>query len=369
MNKVNLEIQNFPLWEKLRSKGAILSVNFEITSRCNLNCRHCYINNHALDTRAKSTEISIDQIDEISDQAIKYGAIWCLLTGGEPLIRPDFEDIYLLLKKKGLLLSVFTNANLISNKHIKLFTEYPPRDIEVTVYGVTKHTYETISRVPGSFHSFIRGLDLLTEANINIRLKAMALKSNYHEMDQIRAFCEERTKDFYRFDPVLHLRYDRNEKRNQDIISERLSPAEIVALENSDTNRLDSLLKNCAITYSGNSAKEPFLFQCGIGNGEIIIGPDGNLRICSALWEPSFLQKSDTLKDIIQLYSQIARAHSITSTRVSYVDNCLNCAIRNLCLWCPAHAYLETGELDGETPYFCQVAHARAEMLRNATQK
>jgi MoaA/NifB/PqqE/SkfB family radical SAM enzyme len=131
-------IQDFSLWEKLKRKRALISFDLEVTARCTNNCRHCYINLPADDRAAMTAELSVDEIRAIADEAISLGALWCLITGGEPLLRDDFFDLYRALKRKGLLVSVFTNATLINMEHIKLFKNFPPRDIEVTIYGVTK---------------------------------------------------------------------------------------------------------------------------------------------------------------------------------------------------------------------------------------
>ena len=136
---------------------------------------------------------------KIADQAVQMGALWCTITGGEPLLRNDFKDIYIGLKRKGLLITVFTNATLIKEDHIELFKKYPPRDIEVTVYGITRETYEAVTRQPGSFQAFTHGLNLLLQNIIKVRLKAMALRSNFKELPQIAQFCRERTKGLFPF--------------------------------------------------------------------------------------------------------------------------------------------------------------------------
>jgi MoaA/NifB/PqqE/SkfB family radical SAM enzyme len=210
-------LPEFQMWKKLSKTHAIFSFDLEITARCNLNCRHCYINLPAGDPEAKREELPLNKIENIVESAASMGVMWCLLTGGEPLLREDFHDIYLMLKKKGLLISVFTNATLITATHINLFRKYPPRDIEITVYGATSETYETITRIPGSFKAFKRGLSLLENSGVKIRLKAMALRSNIHEIPGIKKFCEKKTKDYFRFDPFLHLRFDGDPHRNEEI--------------------------------------------------------------------------------------------------------------------------------------------------------
>ena len=172
------------------------SLELEITARCNNNCRHCYINLPASDHGARAAELPLKELERIADEAVGLGSLWCLLSGAEPLLREDFFDIYMMLRKKGLLLSVFTNACLVTPEHVSLFQRYPPRDIEVTVYGVSEATYEGITRKAGSYSAFRRGLDLLLRAGIPVHLKTMAMRSNLHELQEIAAFCRRHTVDF-----------------------------------------------------------------------------------------------------------------------------------------------------------------------------
>ncbi|MCX6554728.1 MAG: radical SAM protein [Candidatus Aminicenantes bacterium] len=364
-------LPEFQLWEKAEGKRIPFSFDLEITARCNLDCRHCYINLPANDKVAKKRELTIDQIGSIADQAVAMGSLWCLLSGGEPLLRKDFADIYLMLKKKGLLVSVFTNACLLVPEHIELFKEYPLRDIEVTVYGITKETYEKVSRRPGSYAAFRRGLDLLIKNNINVRLKAMALRSNVAELDAIAAFCRRHTRDYFRFDPMLHLRFDGDKKRNPEIISERLSPEKIVAIEQADKERSESLEKNCdqLIFPEGEHHKCHHLFHCGAGNSSFTVSYDGLFRLCSSLWHPDCVYdlKKGTL--IEAWNSLVPRVRALTSSNPEFLEKCRSCPIVNLCLWCPAHAHLENGRLDAWCEYFCLVAHARAEGLRAKTRR
>jgi len=357
----SIPLAEFPLWE--RPKRIPFAFELEITARCNNNCRHCCINLPAGDVKAREQELSFEEIKEIIDQAVSMGAIWCLITGGEPLLRKDFFSIYLYMKKKGLLVSIFTNATLIREQHVRLFQKYPPRDIEVTAYGATQESYERVTRRDGSYVSFIKGLSLLLQNGIKVRLKAMALRSNVHEMPEIARFCRDRTRDFFRLDPFLHLRYDGNPKRNEEIRSERLSPEEIVALEASDPERFEALQKSCTTWMIPDSsfADCDHLFHCGAGNGSFSLSCDGCLRLCSSLWHPDCvydLKKGD-LRDAWQSF--IPQVREMRSGNKEYLNKCRACPIVNLCMMCPGHAHLETGELDTAVDYFCRVAHARME--------
>jgi radical SAM protein with 4Fe4S-binding SPASM domain len=365
-----IEIQQFPLWDKLMAKRAPISFDIEITARCNMNCAHCYINLPAADQEAQSRELTVAEIMTIASEAAGMGAMWCLITGGEPLLREDFSEIYMGLKRLGLLVAVFTNATLVNEEHIALFKKYPPRDIEITVYGVTKETYGAVTRRPESFEKFINGLNALVKNDVRVRLKAMVIQANLHEQQAIADFCRSRTKDYYRFDPQLHLRFDGNQKRNEEIRVQRLTPEQIVSLENSDDQRINAMRKECdtlineEFTHYGCD----HLFHCGAGNGSFTISHDGRFRLCSSLWADgtTYDLRKGTLADAWE--NLVPRVRDLRSKRKEFLESCRKCALVNLCLWCPAHAHLETGMLDGSTPYFCKVAHRRAENIKKGTE-
>jgi radical SAM protein with 4Fe4S-binding SPASM domain len=362
-------LPDFRLWEKLEARRRPIGFDLEVTARCNNDCRHCYINLPAGDQVAKATELSLEEITRIAGEAVSLGAMWCLLTGGEPLLRDDFFEVYLGLKRLGLLVSVFTNACLMTPEHVQLFKHYPPRVLEVSVYGVTPATYEAVTRRPGSFAAFRRGLDLLEAGGIKVRFKAMALRANRHELPEIARFCRERTRDFFRFDPFLHLRFDRDAARNAEIRAQRLSPDEIVAIEQADPERSLALKKGCGelLGWPGPPPGCDRLFHCGAGLGSFTVSSDGIFRLCSSLWHPNCISnlRRGSLKEAWE--NLVPQVRGRRSQNREFLEKCGGCALINLCLWCPAHAHLETGQLDAWVEYFCRVAHARAAALRAET--
>ncbi len=355
-----------PIWQKLAGrKGRLLAMNLEVTARCNNNCRHCYINVPANNQDAKKKELSFEKIKDIADQACSLETLWCLITGGEPLLRNDFEEIYIYLKKKGLLVSVFTNATLLKQSHIDIFKKWPPRNIEVSVYGVTEKTYEKVTRKPGSFKAFMRGLNLLLDSGIPVDLKAMAIRSNIEELEQIALFCKKKSKSPFRFDPLLHLRFDGDRKRNQEIMSERLTPEEIAVLDRQDYLRFSAMKKECDNPANKvvTDNEKSFLFNCGTGLDECTIGPDGKFRLCSSLLHPDcvFDLNKGSLAEALRKFVPVVR--NMRSDSSEFLESCRKCPIVNLCYWCPAHAHLETGKLDSRVQYFCEVARLRARSL------
>jgi MoaA/NifB/PqqE/SkfB family radical SAM enzyme len=376
------EIQSLPLWGELAGKRRPLGFELELTARCNNDCRHCYINVPAGDASARAAELTTEEVLRLGREAAELGAVWCLVTGGEPLLRDDFAELFVGLKRLGLLVSVFTNACLVTPELVDLFRRYPARDVEVSVYGATRATYETVTRRPGSYERFVHGLDLLSEAGVPVRLKAMALRSTLGELDQIARFCRARTKDYFRFDPLLHLRFDGDPARNAEIRAERLTPAEIVALERDDEQRFAALRRECeageVFVLPADEHPSDLLFRCGAGTAGFTVGYEGTFRLCSALWhrETVFSLRADperagtlrpgALREAWETW--VTHVRGLRGARPGFLERCARCDIVNLCLWCPAHAALETGDLDEWVEYFCAVAHARADALRGAAQ-
>jgi radical SAM protein with 4Fe4S-binding SPASM domain len=365
-NLAVMPLSQLGLWKKLESQRALYGFHVELTARCNNACRHCYINRPAGDTVAKQAELSLEELGRLANEAAALGALWCILGGGEPLLRPDFPEIYMAFKRRGLLISVFTNATLITDAHVRLFKRYPPRDIEITVYGVTQATYERVSESPGSFAAFERGLDRLTQGGIPFRLKAMAMRSNLHELAEIASYCRARTKDYFRFDPFLHLRFDGDQARNRDIVSERLSPEEVVEIEMADEKRVDAMLKK----YDGvlrdefAPADSDCVFRCGAGDGSFDVSSDGIMRPCISLWHPDFLYdwRRGSVADAWQRFFPSVMGR--ISDRKEFIEKCRDCSVINLCMWCPANAYLETQEMDMPVDFFCKIAYSRLAALK-----
>jgi len=361
-----IDSKGFMLWRKIEKNRSLLSFDLEVTARCNLNCKHCYINLPVKNREAKDNEPTFSEIKKITEEAVSLGALFCLITGGEPLLRRDFFDIYLFLKKKGLLVSVFTNATLINKDHIKLFKKYPPECIETTVYGVTKDTFESITRKPGSFAVFMKGLNLLLSNQIKVNLKAVALRSNLDEFYKIVRFCEERIKGYFRFDPFLILRLDNNKERNTEIKEERLTPKEIAKLEQQNPQRLQVMEKNCdkLINPGFSKVKCNHIFHCGAGKINCTIGYNGFFRLCPALNHPDCIYdlRKGTVTEAWNNF--VPQIRNFRSDKKEFFEKCRICGLFNLCMWCPANAYLETGKLDGFVKYFCEVAHARKRMLK-----
>lgn len=330
----------------------------DLTARCNNDCVHCYINQATHDRQALEKELTLDEIKVITAQAVDLGVLWVLLSGGEPLLRPDFQEIYAHIKTRGIFVSVFTNASLVTDEHIRLFKKYPPRQIEVSVYGTTPEIHHNVTQ-KNTFASTMTGIDRLLSAGLPVTLKSTIMQANFKDFYDIADFCRSRTSGPFRFDPCLQLRADRDPHKNKTILSQRLTPKQIAALDKKDPKRREPLELSCKNTDNKVGLNSDTLFRCQAGINTCAIGWDGKYQLC-----PSLVNQNCTL-DLKKHTFAWAWNHFTpeilkrTSARSHYTETCGACSLHDLCAWCPAHADLETGQLDGSIPYFCQVAKER----------
>ena len=156
----SLEYREFSkkLHNNTQNKRIPLDGTFELTFRCNLKCKHCYCNQPVNDKKIKKQELSTEEIFRVFDEISEAGCFWLLISGGEPLLREDFEDIYIYAKRKGMLITLFTNGTLVNTKIAEMLKDYPPFLVEITLYGATAKTYEKITGVQGSFTQCIKGI-------------------------------------------------------------------------------------------------------------------------------------------------------------------------------------------------------------------
>lgn len=340
------------LRSRIGNQRVPLTGTLELTERCNLDCVHCYINQPAGSYIHRQRELSAVQWRDILDQIADEGCLYLLLTGGEPLLRPDLLDIYDHAKRKGFLLILFTNGTLITPEFADHLREWYPYLVEITLYGATAETYEKITGVRGSFERCLRGIELLQERGVPLRLKTMVMTLNRHEFTAIRAIARERGLDF-RFDVVLNPRRD-GAKRPVEL---RLAPQEAIAVELSDERNLEGWRHLLERSPNGMPQTD-MLYTCGAGLITFRIDPYGNLTLCPSSAQPSYPLVGGDFHFGWHVFLKEARRRKITK---SYP--CRTCEVASLCGNCPEMASLENGDPESAVGYRCQLAHLRAEEL------
>jgi radical SAM protein with 4Fe4S-binding SPASM domain len=324
-----------------------ISGSIEVTQRCNLRCAHCYLGDYR---RGHSglKELTTAEIYRLLDQMANAGCLWLLITGGEPFLRPDLLDIYRYARRKGLLLTLFTNATLIDEATADALAEMPPQSIEITIYGATPQIYQSVTGRRASYQRFRRGLDLLLQRGLNVKLKTMLMTLNRHELPAMQALAKSLGVEF-RYDPMLNAAID----GGRAPIALRLLPEEVVSCDQADPTRQYDL-RRLLEGFKGQQADDHLLYTCGAGQNTFHIDPFGRLSACIMSRSQTYDLRQGTFQ---QGWDQFLA--SVRQQPTAHINICARCELLPMCGQCPGWACLESGDPEKKVDYLCKVAHLR----------
>jgi radical SAM protein with 4Fe4S-binding SPASM domain len=344
-------------------------LDIELTERCNNNCIHCCINLPVDDTEARHREMTTAQVKDVLRQAADLGCLKVRFTGGEPLLCPDFEALYLFSRRLGLKVLLFTNGRLITPHLADLFARIPPLvQIEITVYGMHRESYEAVTRSPGSFAEFQHGVDLLVERNVPFVVKSALLPQNKSEMAEFETWVRTipwmtRRPGYSMFFNLRHRRDDA--QKNRLIESLRISPQEGVAVLTRDGAKYLKEMAEFASKFMRPTGDQ--LFGCGAGTAQgMCIDAYGRSQPCMGVRAPQLTVDVVGAQHAAPLQSAIAEftyLSDLRATNSEYLRRCARCFLKGLCEQCPAKSWAEHGTLDTPVEYLCEVAHAQARHL------
>jgi radical SAM protein with 4Fe4S-binding SPASM domain len=338
-------------------------LDIELTERCDNDCIHCCINLPAADAAARAREMPTAQVKDLLRQAADLGCMQVRFTGGEPLLRPDFEELYLFARRLGMKVLLFTNARHVTPHLADLLARIPPLvTIEVTVYGMRVESYEAVTRALGSFAQFRRGVDLLLERRIPFVVKSALLPQNRAELDEFEGWA--RTIPWMTKAPGHSMFFDLRNRRddpakNRLIESLRLTPDDGVAVLLRDADRY----RKGMVEFGSKFMRPPgdVLFGCGAGCG-LSVDAYGRAQPCMGVRAPELTVdlSGKTLVEALAHFSTLGEARA---KNPQYLRRCARCFLKGLCEQCPAKSWAEHGTYDTPVEYLCDVAHAQARWL------
>lgn len=342
----------------LRRKAEVaklpLGGGMELLPLCNMSCNMCYIQQNTEEIR--HSLLRKEDWLAIAAKARDAGVLFILLTGGEPLLHPDFKEIYLAMQQMGFILTVNTNGTLIDEEWADFFAAHPCRRLNVTVYGAGNHTYQTLCHNPYGFDQVMRGLRLLKERQVNCRINITLTKENRQELKQIVGIA--RTLEML-FMPATYIF-----RSVSGLTESRMSPyeaaetrLEAVFLSNPEADRVQQarlLLENVCGPLAIPSYQEGF--SCTAGRSGYWINWQGILTPCCMIDAPGVDLKTRSFTEGWQEIIQ----------RVSRIETCRECKIcrkKFFCQSCAAASYVENGNFTKKPEYLCELTDAMIDIL------
>ena len=243
-----------------------LSCQWEVTCRCNLHCVMCYTDCFNR-PEAIRQELSTAEILRIMDELAEAGTLELCLTGGEPLARPDFFQLYEHAIRCGFLVTVFSNGTLITEAHANRFAKLRPHRLEISLHGITRETFERITQGQGSYDRCLQAIRFLLDRQIPLVLKSTAMTLNQHEILEVKRYVESLGMVTYKLGEEMRPELDGGAGPFQYALSEQ---------DLADLNQQDSDLQRDACRR--DSLEPP---PCRSGMQRFHIDAYGQLQLCS----------------------------------------------------------------------------------------
>ena len=343
----------------LHNKGARLGIpvsgSFELTRKCNFNCKMCYV--HCTDTSGDK-ELSTEEWLQTAENAKKEGMLFLLLTGGEPLLRPDFEKLYTEFSKMGFMISINTNGSMFSERIFELFSEYPPARVNISLYGGNEETYENLCENK-KFGVVLSNIKRLKAMGIAVRFNCVFNRYNVEDTREIYKIAAENNlivKPTSYMYPSLRAkgetgdneaRLSAEEAAKNTILCRRLTFSEDQLREKA--KELMSLYPpECDPDAEGEG------MRCRAGKSSFWLTFDGRMMPCGMMNEPSVSLKEHSFSEAWQLIRS-------KTEEIRLPKECLSCSHRSVCNVCAAMCATETGSFSGKPEYVCKMVKSIAD--------
>lgn len=356
------------LHAKGRKLGLPIAGNFELTARCNFNCPMCYVHLTEEQVKASGKELSSEQWLKIAEDAKNQGMVFALLTGGEPLVRKDFFDIYSGMKEMGLMISVNSNGSMLQGEILEKFLKEPPTRFNISLYGGSNAAYEKMCGRP-VYDQVKANIRALRSAGVDVSLNLSITPYNMDELERIYADALELDVNVratgYMFPSIRS-----NGKKFG--CGNRLSPEESARCSVKwDELRLDDeefCIRAKNTFQKLNEHREGCLVEagegitCRAGSSSFWVTWDGKMLPCGMMTTPEM--------DLLEVGFETAWKKLREETaKIRMPSECGVCDYKDLCGVCAAMCYAETGRFDGVPTYICEKIREHVRMTREVYEK
>jgi AdoMet-dependent heme synthase len=322
--------------------GIPLSVQVDVTYRCNERCVHCYLDHE------DHGEMSTAEIKSVLDQLAEAGVFFVIFSGGEVFMRRDFFE--LLEYARGLMfhIKVKTNAFMIGEAEADQLRDLGIHSVQVSVYSHRPEVHDEITKLPQSLKRTIAGIRMLTERGVPVTIANVLMRQNLNDYAGVQALAAELGAE-YTVDPTITPMMD----GDRTVVGMGLRREE---LENVFRNPelVGNVEEFCTPPppVDGDVLDE---LPCSAGHTAAYVSPYGDVYPCVQFPLPTGNLRKQKFIDIWRYSPQLAEVRSITARDLPV---CSTCSHVGSCTRCPGLAYME-GNMRGPSQLDCEKSFSR----------
>ena len=341
--------------------------SLELLPLCNMNCDMCYVRLTREEMESKGRLRTVDEWLDVAHQMKKAGTLFLLLTGGEPLLYPGFKELYVELKKMGMILTINTNGTLMNEEWAEFFGKYKPRRINITLYGTDDRAYEELCHYPGGFQKTVDGIRRLREKGVDVKISVSLTKENQNEIEKFYEIGKKLDAPVHTDIYMLPATRERNKPYNEQA---RMSPKDMALAHMKLLEKqleypefIQSIVNTIVeVDRFVPGEEKPGCMSCYAGRCSYTINWQGEMRPCVILSEPAI--------SVFDVGFKAAWKYMVEEVdKIRTASKCTVCSKKSFCQTCAASALCEEGSYDRVPQYLCEYTEELLFLLRQRLEQ
>lgn len=352
------DTQSFFLKEK-QGRPLISALQFELSSRCNERCIHCYIPNKKKDT---GREMPVEKVFSIIDEFAEMGGLSVTLSGGEAFLNKDLVSIVRYARSKDLMVTILSNLIAVKESQIRELSTLNIALIQTSLYSMKPEVHDYITSHRGSFFMTKSAIEKLVAANIPVQISCPIMKANVKDYSGVVEYGESLNVGVHT-DYIMMAQADCDTSNLANRIS--LEETEVLLREQMETGHfsLDNFKIEKQLSEQ-NQTSDYFGEQplCGVGYDNCCITVNGDVYPCAG-WQDKILGNiyEQSLREIWENSEELEKLRAV---KQSSFPKCMNCDAIDYCSRCLVRNYNESeGDMFALSEHFCKVAFLTKKLI------
>lgn len=352
--------------EEVQGRPIISNIQFELSSRCNERCIHCYIPNGK---KNAGFDMPTIKVKNLIDQLAELGGLHVTLSGGEAFMHKDIIEIARYAREKDMMVSILSNLIALREDQIEAMRELNLSLVQVSLYSMKPEVHDKITTVRGSFEKTKSAIERLVAADVPVQISCPLMKANkdgYNEVLEYAASLRIKAQTDY----IMMAQADLDTSNLSNRLSLEETENVIRDIIEHDRQYKDETLKQRPVSENIKFDMERYLKQpvCGVGYDNCCITANGDVYPCAG-WQDMVLGNvyKQSLQEIWENSPKIKELRNITQASF---PQCIECEDRDYCSRCLVRNYNESGgDMFAINHHFCDVAFLTKRLVEEYREK
>jgi AdoMet-dependent heme synthase len=313
-----------------------ISVQFDLTYRCNERCIHCYLDHD------DHGELSTREVKDVLDQLAAAGTLFLIFSGGELLLRTDFFELLEYACALRFDVKLKTNALLIKEADAIRIRDLGVRQVQVSIYSHRADVHDGITKVHGSLARSVAAIRFLKSQGLRVLIATVLMRQNAADYPGVQALAAELGAEFT-LDPTITPKMD----GDTSVVGLRIPTTQLLRVFT------DKSLVGEPARVPPVGAVDPDVLDetpCSAGHTACYVSPYGDIYPCVQFPLPSGNLRRERFEDVWRSSQQLEEVRAI---RLRDLPTCSVCSLNASCTRCPGLAYME-GNMRGPSSADCE---------------